>query len=152
MISEVANYVFDYSNVCLLESSDFWQLGALPLSLPSDLLPILNGWPLLLILGWEVTVARDTVFSVVNRCLCLVGVWLWAVSSWSNARVSSGLLCWKELTYSLPLGPPKHTMDGSRVCVLVLPRTASALTRRNIWPSQFSAVFRLCSVYPGDIC
>lgn len=36
--------MFEYSNACLLESSGFWQSGALSLSLPFDLFPILNGW------------------------------------------------------------------------------------------------------------
>lgn len=36
--------MFDYSNACLLESSGFWQSGALLFSLPSDLFLILNGW------------------------------------------------------------------------------------------------------------
>lgn len=84
--------------------------------------------PVLLILGWDVTVTRDTVFIVLTSA-CPVGVWLWTVSSRNSAWESDGLLFWVSAGISLLL--PKPMMDGHQVCVLVLLCTASSLTVRS---------------------
>lgn len=65
-------------------------------------LGLFHKWSLLLILGWEATVARDGLCIVVNQFLCLGGVWHLSLSSWNDTQKSNHLIFWKEVTW-IPL-------------------------------------------------